>query len=321
MATWVGERDDWKVVPSLDGCWTKYERGMEHFDELVSDIDTHPKEIPMLHEYKPGPDDTGTFLVKVGKVPDMPRRWSAIVGDVVHNFRSVLDHLAWQLAVLNLDGKQMPSRKTAFVIADDEAQFRKEAPIRLRSLHPRHVAHIETLQPYRGSPYFDPGAPTTYAKPLGWLRDLSNIDKHQALHGTYLGHDFNWYTDVLSFGGVREYESFWWSAPWPIHEELILIRLECKGVTDDPWFEISYPLHPRIVFGVGIDVREALEKIRLAVGRVLQEFEPTFRQAGLPHWTIPLEPLQFAEDKSMIPPNEPDINVFRLEGRSLRRGS
>jgi hypothetical protein len=44
------------------------------------------------------------------RIPDAPpvHKWGLVVGDVLHNLRSALDHLAWQLVLAN--GKSPTSR-------------------------------------------------------------------------------------------------------------------------------------------------------------------------------------------------------------------
>lgn len=313
VARWVGEKTDWPGgVPSLNGCWTKYERALEHIDTLTDEIESYPKSFAVERGFERGEGGTGTFYLRVAELPEIPRRWSAIVGDAVHNLRSVLDHLAWQLGLLNLEHRGKPSEKTAFVIANGPKKFEKEAKTRLASLHPDHVHHLESLQPYHGSQVYDVWSVSTYLKPLAWLRDLSNIDKHKVLHGTYLAQDFSWDTSIVATGEFEKYTPYFWATPWPLEVGIDLVRIECEGVTDDTWFDIAYPMQPRIVFEQGLDVRETLEKIRLAVGRVLQEFEPIFRRAGDHHWTLPLDSLVVAEQKRITSAHEPEVEVFRI---------
>jgi hypothetical protein len=45
--------------------------------------------------------DTGEYILSVHGLPPMDPQWSLLVGDVVHNLRSALDHLAWQLVILD----------------------------------------------------------------------------------------------------------------------------------------------------------------------------------------------------------------------------
>lgn len=99
------------------------------------------------------------------------------VGDALHNLRSSLDHLVWQLVIAN--GKK-PCRKNSFPIFDPErgtpfAEITKET---LKGVHPKAVEAIEKLEPF-----YD----------LLWLlHRLDILDKHReilALGPAHVGHD------------------------------------------------------------------------------------------------------------------------------------
>jgi hypothetical protein len=122
-------------------------------------------------------DRSSRLECRVRTVPTVDPMVAAIVGDIVHNLRSALDHLAWQL--VRLDGGQ-PDETTAF-------------PIHLSSLNgrgnPRNLTiapgirrsdimeAVESMQPYDALRYGHP--PETDA--LGILQRLNNIDKHRLL--------------------------------------------------------------------------------------------------------------------------------------------
>lgn len=101
-----------------------------------------------------------------------PLYLGVIVGDFLHNLRCELDHLIWQLVLLN--GGE-PTRHHQFPISDTQADFEGHKQRRLAGLVPEQIAAVEELQPYR----IDEEARW---HPLAVLRDLSNIDKHQRVH-------------------------------------------------------------------------------------------------------------------------------------------
>jgi hypothetical protein len=74
----------------------------------------------------------------------VPVNWPLLIGDCVHNLRSALDHLAWQLA-----GAKPDDRTTMFPIFDDPARFEKHGRWRLKTVPRRPRALIEWLQPCR----------------------------------------------------------------------------------------------------------------------------------------------------------------------------
>lgn len=130
----------------------------------------------VVHTYP----DTGENVVyaKVDREP--PALLSVIVGDILHNLRSALDHLAWQL--VQFAGAK-PGFHTKFPIHDTEKSWVREIEHRRRSgdrpsplqgVDPTHRVwtFIEGIQPYHGGECADA---------LTNLRALSNADKHRAL--------------------------------------------------------------------------------------------------------------------------------------------
>lgn len=104
--------------------------------------------------------------------PEPPLHLGVIVGDFLHNERCVLDHLVWQLVLLN--GRK-PNDRSQFPITNTPEGFAAAAESSLRGVASDHLALIETFQPY----HLD-GNPAEHV--LAVLRDLSNIDKHRFVH-------------------------------------------------------------------------------------------------------------------------------------------
>jgi hypothetical protein len=88
-------------------------------------------------------------------------------GDVIHNLRSALDHLANQLVLAN--GSQ-PSLRTEFPIAKDFRTYKTEKRAKVKGMSKRAKAAIDALKPYKGG-----------NDALWRLHDLDNIDKHRSL--------------------------------------------------------------------------------------------------------------------------------------------
>ncbi|MBI4261368.1 MAG: hypothetical protein HY658_12475, partial [Actinobacteria bacterium] len=104
----------------------------------------------------------------------VPGVLSLVLGDALHNYRSALDHLVFQLALMGRDGGDAPEG-TQFVIRDTPEAFEKaKARGYLDGVAQQHQDMIESVQPYRSA---DPAL-----HPLGLLRDLSNVDKHRIIH-------------------------------------------------------------------------------------------------------------------------------------------
>jgi len=93
----------------------------------------------------------------------------AAAGDVVHNLRSALDHLAYQLAVVGTPDTE-PSRRIEFPIAKDAATYEAEKARKVEGIRPETVKVIDALQPYKGGCHGDA---------LWRIHELDNIDKHR----------------------------------------------------------------------------------------------------------------------------------------------
>jgi hypothetical protein len=123
---------------------------------------------------------SGDHTIYAEIVEPPPPMLSVIVGDVLHNLRSSLDHLAWEL-VIRAGGK--PGRQTYFPICDTHDRWLREVEWRRRSadrksplagIEPGSAIwkFIQAVQPYEGA---------VYANAMTVLRVLSNADKHRQL--------------------------------------------------------------------------------------------------------------------------------------------
>ena len=94
---------------------------------------------------------TGNFVVRLRKPSDsiVRGRPRVLTAQIVENVRSVFDYLVFELSLRN--NPALNRRHLKFVIADDEATFRKEAKSSLKHLTDRETAFVEELQPYRGN--------------------------------------------------------------------------------------------------------------------------------------------------------------------------
>ncbi len=90
-------------------------------------------------------------------------------GDVVHNLRTALDHLAHQLVLVGTpDGT--PPRQIEFPIFDSEDDYEKRKDAKTRGMRADAIKAIDDLKPYKE------GNPTLWR-----LRELDNIDKHRMI--------------------------------------------------------------------------------------------------------------------------------------------
>lgn len=119
--------------------------------------------------------DTGYYVCKAIVTKSPPTRLGVILGDVIHNARSALDHLVWQLVIAS--GKT-PTRRNAWPIVTNRTKWKSSAATRLKGVHTRQIKLIDQGQPYKV------GRNARHTFP-GMLQSLSNTDKHQIVHPTF----------------------------------------------------------------------------------------------------------------------------------------
>lgn len=161
----------------LAGAIEKFNRAKEQFDELRSEMDSffngEPKPYFSVGEFDP---DAREWVERFHIREEPPLGFGVILGDCVHNLRSCLDHVVWQ--VTRLDGGT-PTKDTQFPIASkSERQFESIAAQRIPGLSASHRALVKDVQPYQAGD-------RAHAHPLGVLATLSNTDKHQVINATY----------------------------------------------------------------------------------------------------------------------------------------
>jgi len=91
--------------PTLEGCDAKVARARTHlqalYDEINAYVASEPHEIVEAFDAE-AREYWATFRVKVE--PDW-LAWGILLGDFIHNLRSALAHLVWQLALLSGNGR------------------------------------------------------------------------------------------------------------------------------------------------------------------------------------------------------------------------
>jgi hypothetical protein len=107
----------------------------------------------------------------------------ASAGDIVHNLRSALDHLAHQLVLVGSPGKE-PTRRIEFPIAKDFATYEKDKRAKVEGMRQDAIAAIDALKPYKGG-----------NDDLWRIHELDNIDKHRGLFT--IGRDYLFTADWM----------------------------------------------------------------------------------------------------------------------------
>jgi hypothetical protein len=166
--------DRWALVQ------VKIERAKKHLLELESEVGTYKHKKLTVVIAEPNPY-TGERFNMVG-LPELPFNVLPTAGDVVHNLRSALDYLAYQLVRFG-SGKE-PSRRVEFPIAKDKAAYESDSPRKVEGMRPEAIEAIDRLKPYKGG-----------NETLWRIHELDNIDKHRSLFT--VAHDYLFSADWL----------------------------------------------------------------------------------------------------------------------------
>jgi hypothetical protein len=144
----------------------KIERAKKHLAEIDAEMAQvgNEKMKVLLEEVNP---TSGHRFEEFQMLRRMPFNAIATAGDVVHNLRSTLDHLANHLVFAN---GQKPTLRTEFPIAKDSATYERDKVRKVEGMATISKETIDRLKPYKGG-----------NEPLWLLHDFDNIDKHRML--------------------------------------------------------------------------------------------------------------------------------------------
>lgn len=168
--------------PDFFGCDIKLHRVRENVDALYHDVLERVGWHGPTNAVTVGMDFNSEMTEYHLWVESVPRElvtyWGVLIGEALHNIRSALDHLAWQLVITGSDPSPRRPSDVQFPIYDTSTKFDRNVDRRLPGVIDDYRTLIKGLQPYeRGKlPEFQ-----RYGAPLGRLARLSNRDKHQVV--------------------------------------------------------------------------------------------------------------------------------------------
>jgi hypothetical protein len=187
-------------------------RADEQLIALRTAVDSFVNDDPYTVLAEMDAEASGEFILRahVLKEPCL-LEWGLIAGDVVHNLRSALDYVVWDLSVYESGPVPEPIpdrsdwRRIEFPIFYDNSRYdgtpggqgnvpRGSGPDKLWGVDKALHAEFRALQP------FDTGQlPNT--QPLWVLQELSNLDKHRAIPvvGLVVHTAFSAFPDLVGF--------------------------------------------------------------------------------------------------------------------------
>jgi hypothetical protein len=174
------------VAADFSSAQVKLRRAIEHIEDFERNCREWLQDHPMRTRLDRIDDQTDEVFVEFLK--PIPERLDAIYGDCVHNFRSVLDHIAVALAVGN--GAAPDDTTVEFPISETYKAFfgcepheahkglpRWTGKYKIRHLSADAQSFIEDLQPFRR---------TESSWVLSELQYLDNRDKHRKVISNYV---------------------------------------------------------------------------------------------------------------------------------------
>ncbi len=157
-------------VTDLDGVRVKLAMARANADQLEAQLRPFVETAQQFIERAPT-ENPFEVVYRITRMPWIDPAWSALFGQGIYNIRSALDHLAWQLVLL--DG-QVPTRATHFPLLDasrDKKGRKVHVDIAPGIKRPDILAAVESMQPYHGG--------GKWGDQLGVVAELSGIDKHR----------------------------------------------------------------------------------------------------------------------------------------------
>ena len=157
---------------NLVGIHAKLFRAEQQIQNIIDEADALCKRVKQGIVRDVCSDDEQIWIYR-NETPEAPLRWSILIGEILYNLRSALDHMVWQLVLSN---EQAPGRHNEFPIAKNQQHWQQEKVRTLKGVSQRHQAMIGYLQPFTGRI----NLPFDVSK-LKVLDDLSNMEKHRHL--------------------------------------------------------------------------------------------------------------------------------------------
>lgn len=156
----------------------KVDRAKKHISDFEIARDRFLSEEPAGVASKFNPQ-TGEEEFYITHLPVPPIELGLIAGDAIHNLRTALDHLAYELVRAN---GQSPNRGTAFPIADNATLYQPMQARYAKGMSSNAISAIDATEPYGIT------EPDSHGnKALWWLHRLDIADKHHALFITLVG--------------------------------------------------------------------------------------------------------------------------------------
>jgi hypothetical protein len=267
----------------LAGCDAKVRRGHENFklldDEVGRYLDRHPEPISGVGQFD---QETQRMRWLVGPVEQPDLTLAALIGEYIHDLRSALDHLAFELSFRDTGGT-IPTRKIAFPCCWTRAQW---DDIRVQRDKLRGINETHRTMIYRTQPCYRRNDATTNVyslrrrkrHQLSDLQDFWDHDKHRSLQPIVSapmqvhGHVTE-IRDCKPRGGLHMDPSLMGE---PLKEGTQAYWLPVRVTGPDPHVEMDIQVAVGIAFRNRLPALETLGHIGNWVAGTIERFAPVF---------------------------------------------
>src|SRR2546426_3048769 len=160
----------------LDSSRAKTKRAKKHFGQLkvwLKSLRDPSAHLVGIYE----DPQTGQLSAKLDQLKEIEETVPLIIGDIVHNLRSALDHIAFHLVFKDTGGNGIPVKPGAdpfkyvyFPIYDSASEYETGKIGKIKGMSQRSIDAVDAAKPYKGG------------NDMLWLiHKLDNIDKHRLL--------------------------------------------------------------------------------------------------------------------------------------------
>jgi hypothetical protein len=156
-------------MAAIDRIKLKGERADKHIRDLYIALNAFYASKPYAGIANKDPQ-TGESIYRLTRVDDVPLPISTIVGDVLQNLRSALDHLLYALVAKAIAPK-LPSKVVMFPIGETPDEYMTlKIKRKIELAGPEAIRRLDAIKPYKGG-----------NDRLWQIHKLNNIDKHRLL--------------------------------------------------------------------------------------------------------------------------------------------
>lgn len=237
----------------------KHRQARVHLETFTQAVRTFLSETPVRTEGKLT-DDHLEYVVRVYDIKPVPEEISLLAGDVVHNCRACLDHLAWEIS-------RNPSIKTSFPIHTSQGD---RDPAIAGGISDAHQRVLNSAQPY----VVYPEEPRNAL--LAILKNLDNTDKHRLLLTSVSAMHANSHGQPYRYRGDTPESEYFWGE---LKEGAIVAKFRFTEPSPDMYMS-DFQVIPSVSLAeIGVqqdvvDAGELLWRIHEDVWELVVKFEP-----------------------------------------------